>query len=49
MEYRILNSSNPESHDRLEMKSKFRRQGIRIRGGTTQSPESKLLEIVLAD
>ena len=30
MEYRILNSSNPESHERLEMESKFRRQGIRI-------------------
>ena len=49
MEYRILNSSNLESHDRLEMESKFRRQGVRIRGGTTQSPESKLLETVLAD
>ena len=49
MEYRILNSSNPESHERLEMESKFCRQAIGIRGGTTQSPESKLLETVLAD
>ena len=49
LESRILSSSNPESHERLEMESKFRRQGIRIRGGTTRSPESKLLETVLAD
>ena len=34
LESRILNSSNPESHEPLEMESKFCRQGIGIRRGT---------------